>query len=158
MAVDFNKLIYNTLPYFLRKVRTLAYLYSFGEVMAAINRDFDSYKQGVEYTLQWNGQTIYLERFLNEQHDPIGGGIFITNSDDLPYTYWFNKAENKPPRYLYNVVEGGPNTYLFNQVEVDQAIHFTVNIPVAVSYSPIEVNANIERYAIAGKNWEIVTY
>lgn len=54
------------------------------------------------YDMRITGQTIYLEKALNDRFDPINRDIWIENLADLTQLYLYNKIELRPPLYLYN--------------------------------------------------------
>ncbi|HMQ77105.1 MAG TPA: hypothetical protein PKE21_13890 [Flavobacteriales bacterium] len=54
------------------------------------------------YAMQITGQTIYLEKALNDRFDPLNRDIYIENLADLTQLYIYNKVELRPAPYLYN--------------------------------------------------------
>lgn len=156
--IDFRHIVYNLTPYFLRSDENLSWLYSLIEPVAELNIVFNSFRDNTLYLLQFTSQTIYLEHYLNDQFDPIGRGIFITNLDELDWIFLRNEIEQKPPFYLFNDVEAAPPVYFKNYTELLNDTNFIINIPVAVSYVENIVRARVDFYNQAGKNYTIVTY
>ena len=116
-SIDFRQLVYNILPHFLRKAGALAYLYAAVKQLKDLNTTFTTFRNTTNYNLSFTGQTIYLEHYLNDQFDPVGSGIYITNLNNNPYNYLFNVIEAGPEQYVYNTAEGNPY-YLSNYSEV----------------------------------------
>ena len=156
--IDFRHVAYNLLPHFLRGDKNLSWLYSLVEPIKELNIIFNSFRDNTLYNLQFTGQTIYLEHFLNDQFDPIGRGIYITTLDELDWIFHFQKAEAKPPFYYYNASEGMPFIYLKNQTELLNEVNFIVNVPVAVVFDELFMRAKIDYYNHIGRIYEIVTY
>ena len=155
--IDFRRLIYNLLPHFLRKAGTLAYLYSAIQPLRTLNNIFIGFRNNTNYNLSFTGQTIYLEHYLNDQYDPIGRGIYITNLNLAPYNYIFNVIESQPEQYVFNTAEGNP-FYIDNYAEVLAGLDFTIFTPVALTINLIDFNADVTTYAQAGVTWDVQTY
>ena len=155
--IDFRQIVYNILPHFLRKPGILAYLYSAVKPLKDLNTTFTTFRTTTNYNLSFTGQTIYLKHFLNDQHDPVGRGIYITNINNDPYNYLFNVIEGAPLQYVYNTAEGNPY-YLNNFSEVLAGNDFTIFVPAALVYNSIDLNEDVKNYAQAGVTWNIQTY
>lgn len=156
--IDINKIFRRFMPHFLRKPVMLDYLASAAKAIKDVNINFVALRDAVLLKLSFTGQTIYLEKLLNDNYDPVLRRIYIDNTNIQNYIYWRNVIESAPPFYLFNDSEVSAPVYLSNYSEVEASIHFIVNIPVAVTFDPIDVNADVRRYAQAGKTWIIETF
>jgi len=64
------------------------------------------YRIDTIYKVRFNGQIIYLTKFLNDRYDNIFRGIYIDNVANVNIPYLYNKAEVRPKTYLYNKWDG----------------------------------------------------
>lgn len=100
--IDWNGFLQALIPRWMRKIR----LYTWLELLLHPIRTLQAISQGtIEqhiYEMQLTGQTIYLEKGLNDRFDPIDRLIYIVNSIDLTQFYLYNKVEVQPPVYFYN--------------------------------------------------------
>lgn len=156
--IDFRHIVYNLTPYFLRSDANLSFLYSLVEAVGELNVVFNSFRDNTLYLLQFTSQIIYLEHYLNDQFDPIGRGIYITNLEELDWVFLYNFIEQKPPLFIFNKAEAATPVYFKNFSELINENNFIINIPVAVTYVENVVRAKVDFYNQAGKNYTIVTY
>jgi len=156
--IDFQHIAYNLTPFFKRTTAFIDWLYSLTRPLKEINLGFVSFVSNTEYNLTFTSETNVLERFLNDQFDPISRGIFITNINEVDFQFIFNKAENKPPVYIFNKSEAEPPFYVLTRNELLQSINYTINVPVAVIFNPIIMRARVDFYNQSGKNYNIITF
>lgn len=155
--LDFRDLVLKWLEPDLRLGRFLDFIYSLVKPLKTTNIAFQAFRNQINYKLQFNGQVIYLERYLNDVYDPISRRIFISDAVRKPIHYLYNKLESKPNTYLYNNSEGHAPFYLFNQIEHNGGISFWVNIPWDVNYNTIVITNQIKIYKLAGKGFGFKT-
>ncbi len=155
---DFAQIIFNLLPHFLRTTKMQEWLNSLFAPLVTINTFFNSARNNVLYKLQFTGQVNYLERVLNDRFDPIGLGIFISNANQPDREYIFNTVELREDTFLFNTAEAGADTYFYQQQEFDDAIDFTINIPVAVPFNTPDLDVIVNRYRKAGTQYNVVTF
>jgi len=156
--VDFQHIAYNLAPHFKRTAAFLDWLYSLVRPLKEINLGFVSFVNNTEYNLTFTSETNVLERFLNDQFDPVSRGIFITNINEVDFQFVFNKVEAKPPLYIFNKSEAEPPFYVMTRNELLQSINYTINVPVAVVFNPTIMRSRVDFYNQAGKNYNIITY
>ena len=159
---DFKKILFNLLPHFLRETKNLDWLNSLINPVETINGLFNSARNLILYRLQFTGQVNYLERVLNERFDPLFG-ILISDSIQPDRHYIFNTAELREDTFLFNTSTVPPasqatDVYIRSQTEHDNAIDFTVNVPLTVIFTYPEINGIINRYRQAGSQYNIVTF
>jgi len=86
----------------------------------------------ISYETKFNGQSVYIERYLNDQYDPINRGIYIENFSDVIYNYFSNKAELEPDVYTYNYWD-----YYVGYAIGDRVIYLNK------IYEAIDININV---------------
>lgn len=155
--VDFKDIVLKWLEPDLRLPKILDFIYSMMKPLKSINNDFQAFRNHVNYKLLFNGQVIYLERYLNDVYDPINRRIFITDAIRKPINYVYNKLEDKPKIYVYNESELHTPIFLYNKSESDGSITFWVNIPEEITYNTIVITAQINIYKMAGKGFGFKT-
>lgn len=118
------------------------------------------FKDQARVELSYNGQTIYLEKMLNDRFDPVQRRIQIVHDEDLT-VYWYLEGEGQPEKYLYTETETGvTTTYLYNEGEnitgLPEGIDFRVLAPSSLTSEQIRMTSEIEKYKLAGKQFEII--
>lgn len=156
--INFQHIAYNLTPHFKRNSAFLDWIYSLVKPLADINGAFNNFHNSKEYALTFTSETNVLERFLNDQFDPVSRGIFITTINEVDFQFVFNKIESKPPLYIFNKSEAEPPFYLLTKDELLQSINYTINVPVSVIFNPLIMRSRVDFYNQAGKNYSIVTY
>ena len=107
------------------------------------------------------GQHLSLEEYLNDLYDATLRRIYITEND-LPAAgeTWYLQPETDPqPKTWYLQGEGDPvpKTWWL-QSEVVQQNHFTINIPVAISYVEEVLRGQVDPYVVNAYNYDIQTF
>lgn len=100
--LDWPTFIQALLPYWWRKPNMIAWLRTLLSAVIGLYDDLVTFRSRTIYDLQITGQTIYLEKALNDRFDFINRQIYIENLADLTQFYIYNKVEAQPPVYLYN--------------------------------------------------------
>lgn len=108
--LNIKDILFQILPNDFRQTKYLSYLYSIGKALQSLNdrfygnnplTDYGSYLYW-QYQLQFSGQTIYLEHYLNDNYDEAQRRIYIQNTAG-GRLYLFNKDELIAPVYFYNL-------------------------------------------------------
>ena len=89
-------------PQWWRRIVWVKWLLVCVSAVRDLHHIFTNYRTAVLYDLHISGQTIYLEKALNDRFDFLARGIYIENINDLTQLYLYQKAEARPPFYLYN--------------------------------------------------------
>jgi len=120
------------------------------------------------YLTAANGQTIKLEKLLNDLFDPIDTGILIENIGSNFRSFIIYKDGEQPSigndTYIYQRSEiippSGTQKYLYNKSEVEVNEDFTVLIPSAIY--PIlnigQIEAVLNKYKFVGTIYKIEQY
>lgn len=120
---------------------------------------FNAFKDQSLIELSYNGQTIYLEKMLNDRFDPVARRIVIQHEDDNG-VFWYLEGEGQPEQYLYTEPETGATiTYLYGEGEnstgLPDGIDFRVKAPSDLSSLEVRMSSEINKYKLAGKQFEI---
>ena len=154
--INFQKIVYNLIPFFLRKEKNLDYIYSLIKPLKDVNVLFFALVNKINYKLTYTSESNVLARFLNNEYSTTG--ISISNNNATDYLFVFNKSESKPKTYVFNKSEGQPKTYVFTKEERLNRPSFTVNVPISVTFVEAELRAKINVYNQVGKIYTITTY
>lgn len=159
--IDFQQIISDLLPWFLRKPVMLAWLKA---LLLPVSQLYNSFLQfrGVKlYEASYNGQVAELEYVLNDYYYSDGTlrSIYIEDNTDLGEVYLYNVAELEQETHIYNVSEvTEPETFLFNGAEGSESSDFIVFVPDSLSYDTDYLNSLIKKYKLAGPTYTIQTY
>jgi hypothetical protein len=151
------------LPPVLRSVASMvAFVRTIFAPLQILSTDFDGYTEGVNYDLQFNGQVIYLEHWLNDLHDATQRRIYISDpqpSNILP-TVVYNFGENQPTTIVRNHGESGATARVYNHEELATRYDFVVFIPLSIWTTEREklIRAQVNRKKQAGKMFVIQTF
>jgi len=143
---------------------------------------FLAYRLYIFLTVSWNGQTIVLERLLNlwyfgyfnpsEAVGNVGYYIYIqdkTGGVDVKAIYQqsegitlplYQKSEytaSPAPPPNANNGNAGPQ-YLYQEEEFYNSDRFIVNVPSWFSFTQSEMEGLIDKYKVAGVQYEIKYY
>jgi hypothetical protein len=100
--------------------------------------------------LSYNGQTLMLEKALNDRFDPVFRRIKIINSDtELSPVYLNFVAELQPPVPVYFVAENEAPLYLDKWVNYTNQVGFTVQLPRSLRPQEVAVQARIKQLKLA---------
>jgi hypothetical protein len=121
---------------------------------------FNAFKDQALIELSYNGQTVYLEKMLNDRFDSFLRRIIIQHEEDLS-VFWYLEGEGQVERYLYTESEtGGTTTYLYNEGEntsgLPDGVDFIVKAPIGLASLEVRMKSEINKYRLAGKQYEII--
>lgn len=107
------------------------------------------------------GQHLSLVEYLNDLYDAILRRITITEND-IPAVaeIWYLQGETDPqPKSWYEQgeVDPVPKTW-YLRIETDVKQHFTINIPVSITYVEEVLRGQVNPYVVNGYNYNIVTF
>lgn len=156
--INFNTSINKQLPISKRKVKIVALLKLLLHPLIAVNLLFEQFKLAISYKLQFNGQIIYLEHFLNDLYDPSNRSIHIEDVANIDVSYAYNRAEQQPTIIAYNRAEQQVSAYLNNRQEIINQFQFIVKVPTSVTFDEVIMRIQIDYYKIAGKQYKIETF
>lgn len=147
--IDFRKLVGQLLGFILKKTKRIAWLSAVLKPLRNLHDEFLSFTDLKAYEVKWNGQTIKLEKLLQ---DKFGGGITITNNSGSIDSLTIGDG----------VDFGG---HWGEAADVDSYIgedynpaltSFTVNVPGSIVFVQSEMEAWINKYKMFGTTYNIV--
>jgi hypothetical protein len=152
---NWRKLIRWLTPQPLRKPRLLAFLRAFVSGVQHVHTLFINFKIATEYTLTITPQVVYLEKMLNDRFDFLERRIYITDGISYEPLWLALKDENKP-KWLSLKSEGKPIWLPLKSEASFFASDFTIVVPPDVVYNENELRARVDKYKLAGKQYNIV--
>lgn len=169
--INYKNFVKALFPWFLRKTKNLDFINSAVKGLQTLNDSLFAFRNEIVFKLAFNGQIIYLEKYLNTVYpNPYTSpnDINIIDGANIEYDYIFNYSELQDPNYFFNFSEGEAPVYFNNFSEfVAGTFSFTVKVPTYVQtandYNGVAFNENllikrINTYKIAGKNYNIVYF
>jgi len=178
LLTNFVNIIQNLIPEFLRKSNFINWLNSLIKPLSTLHYDasnvvtnfgqtnltFYQWYEFIRNYLRFNGQIIYLEKYLNQTYLPLveepwitNTGIYIVNTASVNFSYVYNTIEGKPPIYLSNTSENDP-VYMYNTADIANAYDFIVYVPTSLVFDMTLMQSRINQYKLAGKSYQILTY
>lgn len=147
--IDFRKMVGQLLGSLLKRSKRIAWLTAALKPLRNLHDEFLSFSNLKLYEVKWNGQTIKLEKLLQ---DKFGSGITITNNsqnlDEFVIgdgtdegSYWGDGAD------VESYIGENYDPALFN---------FTVNVPGSIVFVQSEMEAWINKYKLFGTTYNIV--
>lgn len=169
--INYKNFVKALFPFFLRQEKNLNFINSIVKALQTINDSLFSFRNEMAFTLAFNSQIIYLEKYLNTVYpNPYSSpnDIHIVDGANISYFYVYNYSELQSPVYFRNFSEGGTPVYLRNYSElVSGQYSFSVYVPTYVQtandYKGNAFDENllikrINQYKLAGKNYNIVYF
>ena len=169
--INYKNFVKALFPWFLRKTKNLDFINSAVKGLQTLNDSFFAFRNEIVFKLAFNGQIIYLEKYLNTVYpNPYTSpnDIHIVDGANISYYYVWNESEAQDPNYFFNFSEGETPLYFSNFSElVSGAFSFSVHVPTYVQtandYKGNAFNENllikrINTYKMAGKNYNIVYF
>ncbi|GAB1403026.1 hypothetical protein MASR1M74_02040 [Lentimicrobium sp.] len=156
--LDFQKLINNLLPWFLRGPRMRAWLEVLSSPVAWLHQKFTSQRDDTIFSVSHNGQVISLEDMLNQVFNPDNAHqrIYISDSQRKTKVYLYNKSENKSTRF-HNLGESFPPVYLLSQNE-PSGLDFTVWVHSSIPFDYDHMFSLVAGHKAAGFQFQIKTF
>lgn len=112
VAVDWVKLVQLQVPQWMRRKRMVVWLLVCISQVRALHASFLSYRERSLYSLRITGQTISLEKALNDRFDFVNRLIWIETATDLSQFYLYNKIEYSVP---VPPLPPAPKVYFYNK-------------------------------------------
>ena len=100
--MNWQNLVQWQMPMWMRRPRMLAWLFVLIHEVQTLHAAYLIYRSRSLYALQITGQTVYLEKALNDRWDFLARGIYIETIADGSQLYLYNKIEAAAPLYIYN--------------------------------------------------------
>lgn len=152
---DIYKYAAQLLPPILRKKRLFILIMALICYLKVIYSQFKLYAEFVFTTLQANGQTMYLEKALNDRFFFTNREIFLT--EGVEPDIFISKSIEMKPVYVYMKSEGN-HLYLKKKSEEIYTGAFVVNVPDFLKEYENDIIIIVRRYSPAGKQFKIQYY
>lgn len=156
--IEFNKLVNNLLPWFLRGPRLRAWLMSLIAPIISLHTAFLMYRSSTIFSVGTTGMVLSLESMLNDVFNPdtLYPRIYISDASRKDKLYFFNAAEGRTTR-LHNQGESFPHIYLTNIYE-PSGFNFTVWVPASMSFDFSRMHSLVSKHKAAGFQFQIKTF
>lgn len=104
--INFARFAKNLIPWFMRTPRMKQWIgvLTWGASIAL--DELKSFRTLKDYELNFTGQRLYLERWLNDKFDPVNQAITVTNILLTQNPFIFNKIEGRET-YVFNKWNAG---------------------------------------------------
>ena len=142
----------------LRQPKLIALLGAVLKPFKDVNDEFVTLSNDTKYLLQFNGQTIYLEHYLNDQHDEVLRRIYIVTVSEVNRVAIYFKTEGQAPLYIYRKSELETPVYIRRKTEAVSTTDFIVYVPSDITFDETAMRAQIDQFKQAGKTYIIQTY
>ncbi|CAB4127976.1 hypothetical protein UFOVP105_9 [uncultured Caudovirales phage] len=168
--INFQSVVMGLFPYFLRKSKSIAFIYSLIKPLQEINSKLVLLRGDELFKLAFNAQIIYLEKYLNIVYvnsNAYPNNIHIVDTANVDFDYFYNKSEGQAPKYFYNNADAETPKYLRNTSELTSTADYSVYVPITTKtqydYLGIYFNENvlinrIKQYNNAGKTFDIIYF
>lgn len=160
--VDWQKLINQSLPSFLRRDKMKAWLYALIEPIEVMHNNFLTFRDDKLIELSYNAQTILLEKALNDRWPGANGNIYVDNTaDNLPDNFIFRDQDTLPDLKIYRDQDSGNALYSTRYLFRDQdsaKFDFIVKVPQSLTFNNAEMREFVDQYRKAGKRFKIETF
>jgi len=171
MTIDWSYHLFALVPSKLRLGKRMSWLTVLLKGLQDIHDEFLLWRDDVNRRATFNGQVMVLERMLNLTYfteDIWASPVDVTASGHIYIEQVAGTVENTAIwylsegqatvqvwGYLSEGISGVPSWYLSEQTS---SVSFNVMVPVALVFNEPEMRARIDKYVIAGFNYNIVTY
>lgn len=155
--LNISKHVSRTTPPAWRKVFTAAWLESLLAPVKTVNDLLLAWVEARRVELTYNGQTIHLERMLNDLFDPQERRIHVVHSTDLrDFDYFYR--ESQQPDFDYLPIEGTATRFMYSSFEYEtlQIDGFRVTIPTVLAAAEDPIRGQILRYRLATIPYELL--
>jgi hypothetical protein len=157
--IDIAKNVTRLAPPAWRRSFLLAWLEALLKPVATLNQEFITWVAAKRIELTYNGQTIHLERMLNDLYDNTLRRIKIEHSmDTREFDYLI--SEGQPQDFDYLISEAAPARYdkYQNERVVVFIDGFRVRFPNALANKESQIIGRVLRYKTAGIKYEILIF
>jgi hypothetical protein len=142
----------------LRKPRILALVDVLLHPLRQLQTELRAFIDAKRVELTYTGQTILLQKYLNDRFDAEQIRIIVIHNDGGAALYLYNETEGQAPKYLYNESEISTPVYLYFEGETGTAFieDFQVHIPADLASIQEQIRQAVKKYKIAGVTYSVV--
>lgn len=147
---DLPLLLKALLPALLRRPKMLAWVQTLNSPLVATYELFTQHVAKSRTELRYNGQTMLLEKALNDRFDPVFRRIRIINSDtELSPVYLNYVSEQQPMPITYRTEEDMPLLKLNKWIEYVSQVGFVVQVPRSLRPQEPALQARIKQLKLS---------
>ncbi len=151
-SIDFDHIVRLILPRLKRTPIRTAWIIVLVRGLKVIYQGLTKYRVESNYKASMNGQTIYLEKRLNDYFNSGNSGIEILPYNALNYIYVTNNNEGVP---LYTQNSPSASVLLTDAQFYNNVLHFEVVITEGVSAPENQLRAILDKYIYASRRYKI---
>jgi hypothetical protein len=159
-SIDFEILISDLLPWFLRTVTFKSWISSLLYPLQVLYADFLTFRTEQMFRVQLSGQVAHLEFALNYLY--YGDGtlrrIIISDSYYVPSLTVYNATETEESIFVFNSSESEASLFLLNTAESIDETDFIVLVPEALLFDENKMRSTVNIFKLAGSRFLIQTY
>lgn len=155
---DYDRWIIQQLPPVLRRPALFAFLRALLAPLRQVVASFGSWREATDRQLTYNGQTIYLQKWLNDLFY-FDGQIYIT--DEVLDNFVLAKEDEAYPPVYVTLADEAPSipATLSSWEPDDERGAFVVHVPAALSQSQIDqVRLWTSYYKYSGTQFRLESY
>jgi hypothetical protein len=147
--IDSRKLVGQLLGFVHKKNKRVAWLTAALKPLKDVHDEFLAFTNLKTYEVKWNGQTVVLQKLLE---DKFGSGITITNNSSSLDSLLIGDGVDVGGNF-----GDGPDVDSYIGESYDPALtNFTVNVPGSLVFVQTEMEAWIRKYKLFGTTFNIV--
>jgi len=155
-SVNLNKLIIWLLPISLRKSKVVSYLVALIKPIQNLYVNFLYFRNQQLYDAEINGQTIKLERVLNDTFDVVERRIYITDGDYFTPPVFYEEYKNLPVIFYEEGNTDNPIYYKVDSIDDRVDFNFYVHVPQDVFFEKPRITALTNKYKIFGRTFDVI--
>jgi hypothetical protein len=153
--IDWDILVINLLPTFLRKPALVGYVQALISPIVSLHHNWYNWRIDNIYKLEHTGQVCSLRKSLNDKFDPVERRIYISSGQFFDTTYIFTEAEEQD--VWLETEEEEETIWIRTEAETaDTGLDFIVYVPEQIYDTQIHgLHAHIKFYKAGGKRYNI---
>lgn len=153
--INWNRFAVLNLPNDVRKLIVVRYLLAFFAPIKEVWNDFLAFRAEQLYEAEINGQTIKLERVLNDTFDPVDRRIYITDGDYYEPPVFYEEWKNNPVIFYAEGDTRNPVFWSTDALNNRVSVNFYVNVPAVIFFDSARMRALVSKYKVFGRTFEI---
>lgn len=156
-SFDIEKFIHRLLPPFLRTALQKAWIRVLLKPVEYLLTQLQAYRVEKLNELSYNGQTIQLERYLNDIFDSVQRRIQVKHYADSPDFDYLLSENGSALDYDYLISESTNTGFLYfiGENSAPLGVDFIVLFPSSISTLSEAIKARVDKYRVAGKQYQI---
>lgn len=156
--IDYNRLAIMLTPLRLRRGLLLNYLYVAVSMVRRLSEMSGAFRERTDYRIRHNGQVCHLQALLNDEFDPTGRRIRVTDAPEMVATIIYRRTAGEAPLMLRRRSTGECVRIAERAYTGDETVKFQVVVPEELRGTVDEgrMSALTGMYKLASMRYEIV--